>query len=426
MPVLRVLVACLLVSAVRVDAEPIARHRMANGVTLILQHRPGCGTFAIRLLARGGATADPDGMLGLTPVLARMLLQGTDTRSAAQQALEIEGAGASIGILSGSVSVGLEASGPAPAFSTALEVVADAALHPRLDPADLSRALTRERRSLDDTLESPGTLRRRALLPVLFERHPLGRIADPKRYLDAVDAPAVRGAYAERFVGSRMIVVMVGDFDPTSARERAIDLFGAVAPGTAVSRQLPSPAPLRAVSRRRVRVRTTQPQIVVAVPTRGIADDEEAAMDLLAHLLAGHEERIWAEVRGRRGWAYWVAADDMRYPGAGLFGIATAVKSRHLKETEAIIRDALARIASEAPSEEDTRRARRYAETSLARSWQRSAWRAAQFSWRETRDLAPLTFDEQRARFASVTPEAIRDLARDLLAWSPPAIVILR
>ncbi len=417
---------CLLLSSGAAWADPIARHRMANGATLILQPRPGCGTFAIRLLARGGGAGDPQDQAGLTPVLARMLLEGTGTRSASQQALEIEGAGATIGTAPGYITVGLAASGPAPAFTTALDVIADAALHPALDPEALPRVIARERSALADSLENPDTARRRALLSALLPGHPLGRVPDPKEYPAPIDIDAVRRAHRERFVGSRLVLVLVGDFDPAAARERAIELLGGLDPGSAVSVRLPSPAPLSAPLRRRVRARTTQPQIVVAVPTEGLAEGEEPVLDLLAQILAGYEERIWTRLRTERGWAYWVDAERLSLPGAGFFGVATAVPRKHMEETRRLILEALDTIAGEPPSVEETRRAGRYLVTSLARSWQMSAWRAAQLASREARDLPPLTFDEQRDRIEAVTPAEITALAHRLLGWSPSAVVILR
>ena len=61
-------------------------------------------------------------------------------------------------------------------------------------------------------------------------------------------------------------------------------------------------------------------------------------MDHLSHLFAGFQERLSAEIREKRGWAYWLGPIDWRLPGAGAFGIVTAVPKKHMRETERLIR----------------------------------------------------------------------------------------
>jgi zinc protease len=406
-------------------AETITREVLPNGARLIVQPRPGCGTFALELLAEGGSQIDQDSRYGLSTLLARMLMRGTSARAAARQALEVESSGATVQPALGPAAIGLRASGPASAIAAVLDVVGDAARAPLLSHDDVVREVALERQALRGSLDDPSASLERALRPVVYGSHPLGRVADPKRYLDGVDPPALRAAHAERFAGSRLVLVIVGDVPAEEALRHG---RGALAPFPAGAPPAPiaPPVPLPAEARARMNVRTTQPMLFVGVPTAGLEPPEWPAMDLLTGILAGFQERLSTEIREKRGWAYWVTAEDRRYRAAGLFGILTAVPARRLEEAEAIVRRELERIASDPPAAEELDRARRIEITARARAWQRSTARAAAFAWRETRGLPPATFDEQEAALRAVTPADLTALAGRLLAASRYAVVTLR
>lgn len=417
--------AGLEVAVERTETETISRQTLPNGARLIVQPRPGCGTFALEMLAEGGTMEDDASRYGLSPVLARMLLRGTASRTTAQQSLDVERTGSTVQPASGPAALGLRASGPAAAFGPVMEVVADAARAPRLADEDVAREVALERQALRGALDDPATAFERALRPAVFPGHPLGRVADPERYLAGVDAAALRRAHADRFTGSRLVLVIVGDIAPGEALERGREALASFQPGVPRAAQS-SPHMLTRETREQVNRRTTQPLLFVGVPTAGLGPAEWPVMDLLMEVLAGYQERIYTEIRDRRGWAYWVRGEDRRYRDAGLFGIVTAVPTRRLEEAESIIRRELERIASAPPAPDEIERALRLTLTEQARAWQRSAARAATFAWRETRGLPPATYGEQDAALRAVSASDVSALARRLLAASRLAVVTLR
>src|SRR5262249_19907612 len=120
-------------------SEPMTVETLPNGTTVVLQPRPGCGTFAIALAVAGGGFEDADDHLGLTAVLAQMLLRGTEARPGPDQARLVERTGSSLEASGSLADVELHASGPAEAFGEVFDLAADALLHPRLDPEDLKK-----------------------------------------------------------------------------------------------------------------------------------------------------------------------------------------------------------------------------------------------------------------------------------------------
>ena len=409
--------------------EPILDETLPGGAALIVQRMPAAPTFGIALVVRGGRAEDPQTQYGLTEVLSRMLLRGSSTRTADAQALEVESAGASLSVTGGVLGVMLRASGPLQAFDRTLDVLLDATAHPRLDPADLAGEIELARQRLRASFDIPSTWRERAALPLLFAGHSLGRVADPDHYLESIDIAAVRAAHTARCTAGRMSLAVAGDLEPGHVRRTfqrwlaslPIDPGPAAGPAAA----LPHPRPLASPAHARAKRRTTQPELLVALPTPGIDQADEPAMDLLIHILTGPEERLALEIRQARGWAYWLVSMDWRYPGAGAFGVLTAVPRKRLGDATGIIVRELERIAAEPPGAEEVDRARRYLLAELARAWQRPSGRAEALAAAAIRGRPLLSYDARAERYANVTSGEIRDLAAKLMAWSRPAIVTL-
>ena len=404
--------------------EPIITESLPNGARLVLQERSGCGTYAIQILALGGSLEDTDSQVGLTEVLSRMLLRGSLKRTGSDQALEIEQTGSRVESVAGALGFSVRAEGPSSAITAVLPVVADAMLKPRLDPADLKTEIGLARLRLARSLDVPSSARQRTLLPLLFGGHPLGRVADPDNYLAGLTLDNLRRAHQGRVVGARLIVVVVGEFDTEGIRHELTGLLAELPAGSAPVRAA-SPEPLSAERHARAKRHTSQPEIVVALPTEGLSPREEPVMDFLGYMLGGFQERLSTEIREKRGWAYWLSPLDWRLPEAGAFGIVTAVPRKHLAETERLIHEEFKRIATVAPTESEMDRTRRYLLTARARECQQSDQRAARYAADTARGLPAGGYTEFATALASVTPDAIRALARKLLDGSATVTVML-
>ena len=404
--------------------EPIITESLPNGTRLILQERPGCGTYALQILALGGQFEDSDDRIGMTEVLSRMLLRGSLTRTGFEQALEIEQTGSTVESVGGALGFSVRAEGSATALTAVLPVAVDTMLNPRLDAVDLKTEVDLARSRLTRSLDNPSSARQRTLLPLLFGDHPLGREPDPRIYLTGLTTEALRLAHQERVVGARLIVVIVGAIDTVDIREKLAAAFGNQPAGTAVRVPAP-PAPLAAQRHARAKRSTSQPEIVVVLPTAGLSPREEPVMDYLSHLLGGFQERLSTEIREKRGWAYWLGSIDWRLPGAGAFGIVTAVPKRHLVETERIIHEEFERIATVVPSDAEMERTRRFLLTARARAWQQSAARVARYADDAARNLPARDYADAATALATVSPEAVRGLARKLLDDSATVTVML-
>lgn len=416
---------------------------------------------------------------GLAELHARLLLRGTKTRSGAALAREAEDMGGRLSAYAGLRSETISLDLPAESCERAIPLVADILLHPRFDPADLEKEKDLLLGSLASSRDDPTNDLEDEVLRLLFPKHPLLRlvrlqdaevravsIGDVRAFhgtrlaafrgalliVGRCDRGKVEAAAAEAFrelddaapsrrldnAGEPAVEVSPGGSAGTSARATWEDSSGTRPSGIGRSRAtpgqdaphlagdaLPPPAPLPGEVRKRVRKRTTQAEIMVALPTQGVSDEDAPAYSVMRFLLGGFQERLSREIREKRGYAYWLAAEGLALPTAGWFGIHTGARKEHLAEIERIVRSELGRIVDEPASTEELERARRYLTTSEARLDASNGGRASILAGALI-DGRPLrTYDQRVARLAAVTPEQVQRLARRLFEGQALAVVTL-
>ncbi|HEY6064749.1 MAG TPA: pitrilysin family protein, partial [Thermoanaerobaculia bacterium] len=359
------------------------------------------------------------------------LLRGTRQRSGFALARAAEELGGRLSAYSrpSAESVAIEV--PAAEVEPAIRLAAETLLAPRLAESDLSKEKTLLIGSLATAHDQPNTLFEDELYRTLFTSHRLSRLASlTSEQVRAVTIADVRAFQRSRLDAARLALIVVGRAAPERVRALASELFGAIPAALPPPRpfavaSIHPPPRLSAELERRVRKRTTQPTIALALPTEGVPDSDAPAFAMVQHVLTGFDERLYTEIREKRGYAYWIRADGLELPSAGAFAISTGAKEKYFGEIERILRSELARIANEPVSAEEMRRALRYLETEEARRDETNTGRIGVIA-NALVDGAPLrTYEERVARLTAVEPGQIQALARRLFAGRHMAVIKL-
>jgi zinc protease len=113
--------------------------KLANGLKVLYTERPGLPVVAASLVIKAGNGENPVERPGLASMTARMLQQGTKSRSALQIADRAADLGAALGTRSSTDSSSVSAQSLSRSFPEALELLADVALHPSFPQAEIER-----------------------------------------------------------------------------------------------------------------------------------------------------------------------------------------------------------------------------------------------------------------------------------------------
>ena len=214
---------------------PYTTETLPNGTVIVMMPRSGVPLVHFRVLIKGGIESDPPLMPGLANVTASLLRRGTKNRSAEQFAEELD-------FLGGSFQGGFDSQlGSATAISSeflskdfdkGLDLLADAALHPAFTESEVHKELARRIDGAKSVRDNAGVSIVSYFRATFFGRaHPYGRPPDETSWpriarQDIVD-------YHQKFYcGKNILLVVTGDFDPSSAKSKLAQVFGAVPAGT--------------------------------------------------------------------------------------------------------------------------------------------------------------------------------------------------
>jgi zinc protease len=145
--------------------------KLSNGLTVLYSDRPGLPLVAAALVLRSGSGANPGDEPGLASFTARMLQQGTTTRSALQIADRAADLGAALWSRSSMDSSMVGTQALTRSFPNALELLADIALHPTFPNAEIERVRREREAALVQEKDDPFSVATRVMRTALYGPH---------------------------------------------------------------------------------------------------------------------------------------------------------------------------------------------------------------------------------------------------------------
>jgi zinc protease len=403
--------------------SPVQKFELANGLCLLVKESHRLPFVEFRAVFRGGVLAESPANNGATLLLARMLMQGTTTRSAAQIASEIESVGGSLETYAGNNSLGLNAEVLRPDFDLGLDLLADVLRHPAF-PAD---ALERERQiqlaairaQKDELLPSAFKLMRRTLFGDLgYGLHTHGTEVS----VQALRAEDLSQIHQRLLVPNNGVLAIYGDVEAATVRIAVEKKLAAWPRGPGAPKDLPPPATLTELKRARETRAKKQAVLVVGFPGTSLYAPDRYALELVQEACSDLGSRLFLRIREKLGLAYYVGAQNFLglVPGYFAFYVGTEpekaalVEEELLREAEALRRDGLT------PEELKRAKAKVIGQKKIAR--QDLGSYAMTTALDELYGLGYQHTDLEDAGYEAVTIEDTRQVAQQYLR--PDALVI--
>ncbi len=163
------------------------KFKLSNGLTVLYSERPGLPLVAANLVLHAGSGVNPADRPGLASMTARMLQQGTATRSALQIADRAADLGATLNSGAGRDTTGISTRSLSRNFADALELLADVALHPSFPQSEIERVRSERLTAIVQEKDEPFSLAGRVLDAALYgPKHAYG-------YPDSGTTESVKG-----------------------------------------------------------------------------------------------------------------------------------------------------------------------------------------------------------------------------------------
>ncbi len=350
--------------------------KLANGLTLWLAPRAGFPKVSFAVAVRGGMSADPKELPGLSYLLLDTIDQGTKVRSARQVADAFQAAGGDLYGNPLADSDLLTVSVLASKIRPALLVLADVLQNASFPDSQVALAKRNEEDALAAREADPSFLASRTLAKAIFGNHPYSVIAQTQASILRATPSEVREQYEREFRPGAAVLVAVGDFDPIRFTKTAQELLGSWH-GTGTT-TLPAVKPPPNQSDHTVFL-ISRPGSVQTVFMLGSRCPTERDRDFEAAEIANavyggmYGSLLFKEIREAKGYSYSPRSRLNLRREAGVLETTLSVRNPVTGASLADVLRLLDRIASSAPSSQQLFRAKRFLAGTRAIRYQRQA-----------------------------------------------------
>ena len=415
---------CLLTSAFGL---PLYRDSLPNGLIVLTYEDHRLPTAAVSLVCRSGAACDPKDKTGTAAMMADVLTRGTATMSGDSIKSVVEFLGARFSGGADHDNCAIDVTTLSKDLGTALDLMADAVLHPAFDAKQMELARSRMLSDAQGMFDDPGSEVSYEFGKLLYGDKPYGRLTGG----DTLSLPLIKredlvAFYSTYIRPNNCFVVAVGDIgrkDFVAELEKRLSLW------TPASVPVLTVAPLAIPDRIRVKVitRSDMNQTYVEFGHPGIraSDKDMLATRLMSYILGGGamSSRLGISVREEAGLAYDVRCwfDRSRLEG----GFNATVQTANPKEAIGLMLRDIKEMYDSGATKKELEKARNYYTGSFPLTYASTGGKMGQVRAMELHGFGMDWLDKFPDKVRAVTLDEVNRTARDHLTPSKYWMVVL-
>src|SRR5581483_6451902 len=329
--------------------EPVQRFVLPNGLGVLLKPDRSAALASVQVWVRTGSIHESTKLgAGLSHFLEHMLFKGTERRAARDISAGVQAHGGYINAYTTFDRTVYYIDLPSEHTGVAIDILADAVLHSTLPAHEVVRERDVILREIAMTQDDPDDRLSETLFSTAFREHPYRNpVIGYRDVFAAVTRDDLVGYYRTRYVPNNLVVVVVGDVDPTAVRADIEKHFGGV-PRAALA-PVPVPdEPLQLAPRAQHRFEEVElTRAFLAWPVPGLAHPDAPLLDLLATILGhGDSSVLWQSVREQAQLVHTIDAFSWNPGNGGLFSVSFTCEAAKREPAVAAIERTLARTAA--------------------------------------------------------------------------------
>lgn len=379
---------------------------------------------SMRFSFKGGTSQDPGGKEGLANLMTGLFDEGAGDLDSDSFQERIDNLGGEMSFTASPDSVSGSIRMLAENRDAVSDLLALAVNKPRFDQDAVDRIRQQVVASLEASQRNPSTIASRKFSEVLYGNHPYGRPDEGTvKSLQSISREDLATFHRKNFARDRLTVGVVGSINAKDLGEMLDKVFG----------DLPANAELVPVPDAKLALGTTtslsfdmpQTSISFVYPAIPRKDPEFFAAYLMNHILGGgFTSRLYAEVREKRGLAYSVSSSMALRDHVSALTISTATRPEKAQESLKIIREQVAAMANDGPTEAELQAAKSYLKGSYAvNNLDSSVSIADTLVGLQEAGLDHEYIDKRADLIDAVTLDQVKAIAKKLLE-AEPAILI--
>jgi predicted Zn-dependent peptidase len=397
---------------------------LANGLTVLLETMPHVRSVAIGVWIRRGSRHEPKHESGLAHFLEHMLFKGTESRSQAEIAQEMDSIGGQTDAFTSHEYAGFHARVLDEHVPRALDLLADIVVAPSFDREEIERerkVIIDEIKSVEDT---PDDVVHDLFSEAFWPDHPLGRpVLGYPETVSKFSRKDLVAFFRKTYAPSNIVVAAAGNVD----EERLLGLIeerfrGLATPPDGAAVVPPTTAPVVRLHERDLELA----HVVLGTEAPPQASEQRHAAYVLNAVLGGNlSSRLFQVIREQHALAYSISSGLTCYSDAGQFSIYAGTESENVPRVIELVLEELRRIKTEPVPDEELQRAKDHLRGSILMGLESTGARMSQLARQELYFGRHLATEEVIAGIDAVSADEVRGLATRLFGNGPLAMTVL-
>ncbi|MFD8869644.1 M16 family metallopeptidase [Streptomyces sp. NPDC059590] len=409
----------------------VRRTTLPGGLRVVTETLPSVRSATFGIWAHVGSRDETPVLNGATHYLEHLLFKGTRRRTALDISSAIDAVGGEMNAFTAKEYTCYYARVLDTDLPLAIDVVCDMLTGSLIDAADVDAERGVVLEEIAMTEDDPGDCVHDLFAHTMLGDTPLGRpVLGTVDTVNGLSRDQIARFYKKHYDPTHLVVAAAGNVDHAAVVRQVRKAFDKAG---ALSRTDAAPvAPrdgtrtIRAAGRVEVQGRKTeQAHVVLGMPGIARTDDRRWALGVLNTALGGGmSSRLFQEVREKRGLAYSVYSYTSAFADCGLFGVYAGCRPSQAPDVLKICRDELDHVAQHGLTDEELRRAVGQLRGSTVLGLEDTGALMNRIGKSELCWGDQMSVDDMLARMAAVTPDEVREVARDVLGQRPSLSVI--
>lgn len=409
----------------------VRRTTLPSGLRILTETLPSVRSATFGIWAHVGSRDETPTLNGATHYLEHLLFKGTRRRSALDISAAIDAVGGEMNAFTAKEYTCYYARVLDTDLPLAIDVVCDMLTGSVIDAADVDAERGVVLEEIAMTEDDPGDCVHDLFAHTMLGDTPLGRpVLGTVDTVNGLGRDQIARFYKKHYDPTHLVVAAAGNVDHDTVVAQVSDAFeqaGALTRGDADpvaprsgSRSIRTAGRVELLNRK-----TEQAHVILGMPGIPRTDERRWALGVLNTALGGGmSSRLFQEVREKRGLAYSVYSYNSGFADCGLFGVYAGCRPSQVHDVLKICRDELDQVARDGLTDEELRRAVGQLSGSTVLGLEDTGALMNRIGKSELCWADQMSVDDMLARIQSVTPDEVREVARDVLGQRPSLSVI--
>ncbi len=391
------------------------RTELPDGPRVISARLPGSRSVSMAAYVLAGSRLELPGQAGVAHFMEHLTFKGTAGYPSSRAISEaVEGVGGSANAATDRESTVYWVRVPRREATTAMRVLGELIVRPRLEDADIDQERTVIIEEIRSYLDDPSEYAQMLIQQALFGDGALGReICGDEAGIRALPTQTIRDFWAAMYRPSNTVLAVAGDLDHEEAVALAAAAFGTGTGVVPVFEPAPAlPAGPRVLTGKRD---TSQAQLSIAVPALRRDHPDAWTISVLNAVLGdGMSSRLFLGVREEKGLAYDVSSGIVEYADSGALEVSAGVDPVALPAAIEAILAELTRLVDEPVPAAELAKAKAYLSGGLELRMDDTRHLASWIGGQEALHDRVFTLDEALASVEAVRSDEVQRLAASL------------